>query len=143
MALPSPTFLQRLKRFCPTTNNSVARMDPKETVRLLDELEPLGFTDHAFHALHHFGNDATIRRHRAYCEDHDSFRADGNNELVQKRLRMVLAAYKAGGFRSGKPEVFVALAEATFREIPRSEKSSVCAWELICPGLHAAQPMYI
>jgi len=93
-------------------------MDPKETVLLLDELERLGFTDQAFHVLHHFRSDETLSRHRAYCEVHDSFRTDGNNELVQKRLRMVLAAYKAGGFRSGKPEVFVALAEAAFRNTP-------------------------
>jgi hypothetical protein len=59
-------------------------MDPRETIRLLDELEPLGFTDQAFHALHHFRNDANISSHRAYCEAHNSFRADGNNELVQK-----------------------------------------------------------
>jgi hypothetical protein len=93
-------------------------MDPKKTIWLLDELELLGFTDQAFHALHHFGHEATISRHRAFCKAHDNFQADGNNELVLKRLRMVLAAYKAGGFRSGKPEVFVALAEATSREIP-------------------------
>jgi hypothetical protein len=55
-------------------------MDPKETIRLLDELEKLGFTDEAFRLLDHFrlvDRDATIRRHRAYCDAHDSFLADG------------------------------------------------------------------
>jgi hypothetical protein len=93
-------------------------MDPQETIRLLDELVDLGFSNDAFHVLHHFGDDATIHAHRVYCEAHESFRANSNNELVQKRLRLVRNSYKAGGFRSGNPEVFVALARAASHELP-------------------------
>lgn len=95
-------------------------MDPQETIRLLDELVTLGFSNEAFQVLHHFCDEATIHAHRAYCESHDTFRAGGNNELVQERLRMVLAAYRAGGFKSRNPGVFVALAEAAVRDgVPR------------------------
>jgi hypothetical protein len=84
-------------------------MDPEETIRLLDVLEGLGFTDEAFRLLHHFrlaGRKATIERHRRYCESHETFAVDGNNELVQLRLKLVLRAYQAGGFNSRKTEVF-------------------------------------
>jgi len=56
-------------------------MDLKETIRLLDELQGLGFTDDAFSLLHHFrlvGRKATINRHRKYCEGHETFAVDGN-----------------------------------------------------------------
>jgi hypothetical protein len=75
-------------------------MDPVETIRLLDVLEGLGFTDEAFRLLHHFrlaDRKATINRHRRYCEGHETFAVDGNNELVQLRLKLVLQAYQAGG----------------------------------------------
>ncbi|MBE0702802.1 MAG: hypothetical protein IH582_06485 [Afipia sp.] len=96
-------------------------MDPKETLRLLDELEALGFTSEAFAKLHHFrlaGREATIGRHRSYCNKTSAFAADGTNELVQRRLKLVLDSYRQGGFRSGHSAVFVALAEAAFHEIP-------------------------
>jgi hypothetical protein len=96
-------------------------MDPTATLQLLDALEALGFTDEAFSKLHHFslvGRNATIARHRAYCEKTSSFAADGANELVQCRLRLVLDSYRRGGFSSGRSAVFVALAEAAFHEMP-------------------------
>jgi hypothetical protein len=46
-------------------------MDPKKTIRLLDVLQGLGFSDEAFRLIHHFrlvGRNATINRHRRYCE---------------------------------------------------------------------------
>ena len=95
-------------------------MDPTETIKLLDELEGLGFTDEAFQTLHHFrtrGGRPTVNDHRRYCSEHIKFASDGNNERVQRRLTLVLDAYRSG-FSSGSPEVFVALAEAAFKEIP-------------------------
>ena len=50
-------------------------MDPQETIRLLDELVDLGFSNEAFHVLHQFGNEATIRAHAP------SFMANSNYEL--------------------------------------------------------------
>ncbi|MBN9602427.1 MAG: hypothetical protein J0G33_05795 [Afipia felis] len=95
--------------------------NPRETLRLLDELEALGFTSEAFARLHHFrlaGREATIGRHRSYCNKTSTFAADGTNELVQRRLKLVLDSYQQGGFRSGHSAVFVALAEVAFHEIP-------------------------
>lgn len=42
----------------------------------------------------------------------------GTNEKVQQRLELVLRAYTQGGFVSGRQEVFVALAEAAWFELP-------------------------
>jgi hypothetical protein len=91
--------------------------DPKRTVRLLDELEFLGFNDRAFSLIHHFP-DETIARHRDYCMKVQAFQADGSNERVQRRLELVLRTYWAGGFRSGKAEVWEALSKAAVAEIP-------------------------
>lgn len=94
---------------------------PQKTLQLLDQLTELGFTDEAFCRLHHFrvkGRNVTIDRFRRYCEElTEGFQADQNNELVQRRLRLVLDAYNAG-FRSSNSEVFCALADAAFAELP-------------------------
>ena len=93
----------------------------KRSIELLDELEREGFGDSAFGLLHHFrvtrGKMDTIARHRKYCSERTSFQAGGTNEKVQKRLQLVLNAYRAGPFRGGAP-VFEQLAEAAAREIP-------------------------
>jgi hypothetical protein len=54
-------------------------MDPQETIRLLDELVDLGFGNDAFHVLHHFGDEATIRAHAR------SFMANNDYELGSVR----------------------------------------------------------
>jgi hypothetical protein len=36
--------------------------------------------------------NATINRHRGYCESHEVFAVDGNNELVQLRLKQLVSA---------------------------------------------------
>ena len=90
--------------------------DPKRTVRLLDELESLGFSDDAFSLIHHFP-DEKIARHRDYCRKVEAFQADGSNERVQRRLELVLRAYWAGGFKSSKPEVWEALSKAAVAEV--------------------------
>jgi len=93
----------------------------KRTIELLDELEALGFDDQAFGHLHHFratrGVYDTIAAHRRYAEKTAEFRKGGTNEKVQRRLELVLNAYKAGPFTRSKP-VFLALAQAAVDEIP-------------------------
>ena len=96
-------------------------MNPKRSLELLDQLVALGFTDEAFAQLHHFrlkNRRDHIAAHRRYCEKTESFHDDGENERVQLRLELVLRAYRAGGFKSNDPHVFVALADAAFYEIP-------------------------
>lgn len=91
-----------------------------QTLKLLDELVSLGFPDAAFARLHHYrekGRNDTITAHRAYCEKTTHFREGETNELVQRRLKLVLDAYKLSGFRSRRPGVFVGLAEAAYEEI--------------------------
>lgn len=94
----------------------------QRTLDLLIELQNLGFENSAFAALHHFQStrdtEDTIEAHRKYCESHTTLRAGGTNEKVQQRLTLVLDAYVRGGFKSGKQEVFVALAKAAVQEIP-------------------------
>jgi hypothetical protein len=91
----------------------------KRTLELLSELQGLGFTDHAFGHLHHFrvtrGVYDSIDAHRNYVMKHTSVR--GTNEKVQRRLELVLNAYKAGPFKRSAP-VFLALAQAAVAEIP-------------------------
>jgi hypothetical protein len=94
---------------------------PRRTIELLDELGELGFNDQAFARLHHFRmkrRKATIRAHYSYCQAIASFQNDGENELVQQRLKLVMNAYRSGVFKSGRPEVFSALADAAFYELP-------------------------
>ena len=95
-------------------------IDPKVTVELLDNLEDLGFNNDAFAALYHFkekGRADTIAEHRAYCIENESFPDESLDARVQQRLSLVLNAYKLGGFKSRKPEVFRCLAEAAHSEI--------------------------
>lgn len=96
-------------------------MNPKKSLELLRTLTELGLTDEAFARLHHFrlkNRKAFISAHRHYCEKIESFQDDGENERVQRRLQLVLDAYQGGGFRSGDPHVFAALADAAFHELP-------------------------
>lgn len=95
--------------------------NPKKSLELLRALTELGFTDEAFTQLHHSrlkNQKALISAHRHYCEKIESFQGDGQNERVQRRLELVLTAYRAGGFRSSDPRVFAALADAAFHELP-------------------------
>lgn len=96
-------------------------MNPKKSLELLRMLTELGFTDEAFSQLHHFrlkNRKALISAHRHYCKKIESFQGDGENQRVQRRLELVLGAYRGGGFRSGAPRVFTSLADAAFHELP-------------------------
>ena len=98
--------------------------DPQQTVRLLNDLEKIGFSDEAFNKVHHYrenGTFTTINAHRKYCESLTHFFNYGsNNCLVQRRIQIVLNAYRGGGFNSARPEVFVALADAAYSETTSS-----------------------
>jgi len=99
--------------------------DPARTLALLAELEALGFPDSAFVILHHHGQPQGITDHRRYCEmlaeEGATFRTK-NNQLVQRRLEMVLAMYKAGAFASGAPRVFEFMAQAALLEVPHDRR---------------------
>ena len=90
--------------------------DPRRTIQLLGELSDLGFTNHAFHVLHHM-REVTIESHKAYCRRTAEFREGSNNARIQMRLELVLKAYRAGGFQRGEP-ILVKLSEASVEEIP-------------------------
>jgi hypothetical protein len=98
---------------------------PSKTLELLAELEALGFDDSAFSVMHHFAKPVRIARHRGYCEmlqrEGGAFRTN-SNRLVQRRLAMVLAMYKAGNFASGSSEVFQHLAHAAVAEVPHDRR---------------------
>ena len=95
--------------------------NPQRSIELLDQLEGLGFTNEAFQLLHHSrvrGWRDTIARHRAYCAQVSSFQRDGDAERDQTRLEFVLQRYRAQRLPPGRSDVFVALANAAFAEIP-------------------------
>jgi hypothetical protein len=95
--------------------------NPSFTIMVLDELEPLGFNDESFSALHHFrekGRKTSISAHRDYCEQTEKFDENGANLRVQQRLGLVFKAYALGGFESKSSGVFLALSEAAYIEIP-------------------------
>jgi hypothetical protein len=92
--------------------------DGSRSVRLLDELILLGFTNDAFTILHHFNTPQTIKTHRDYCAKTKELQLNGTNSLVQRRLEFILRAYWGGGFQSRSPELWLALASAVLVEIP-------------------------
>jgi hypothetical protein len=94
------------------------RAMPQNTIRLLNELTAIGFTDADFQVVHHMP-DVTIARHVAYCEKTSEFRAGSRNMRVQERLRHVLKAFReAGGAGPASPEVFRRLAQNACIAIP-------------------------
>jgi len=98
-------------------------MPVRETLQLLDELQDLGFSDAAFARLHHKRLNKQYSPHkiepfRRYCEQHQMFRPNSENELIYKRLAFVLRKYRDEELPPGKTDAFIALAEASFKEIP-------------------------
>lgn len=127
-------------------------MGPRRTIDLLVELDKLGFPEEAFSRLHHFrleGKKESIASHRKYCDTHDTFVTDGDNERTQQRLEMVLNAYQGGGFRSGKSSVFIALADAVFYELPpkqvaqRSTPNAVSGPGIYIVTLNNSEPISV
>lgn len=100
---------------------------PNHTIDLLKSLRVRGFDDLAFSHIHHWrsiGRTDTIDRHASYCAKTSEFRPGGNNERVQKRLELVLGACASGGFKSGRQDVFIALAQAAWLEVPHPPEVS-------------------
>ena len=95
--------------------------DPARTLALLNELEGVGMSNDAFSILHHFQSPETIQSHTSYCrllsEEGSRFRTR-SNPLVQRRLEMVLAMYRAGGFKETTSALFEHLAHAAVLEVP-------------------------
>jgi len=90
--------------------------DPHHTLELLDTLQSLGFDDSAFVVVHHM--PVTIDRHRRYCMKTGEFQVNSKNALVQQRLEIILAAFKAGGFANGSSELFYKLARDATVKVP-------------------------
>jgi hypothetical protein len=61
---------------------------PKRTLDLLDLLEPFGFNQDHFRAIHHFREEASIEAHRKYCGKTGSFTSKTNND-VRERLEVI------------------------------------------------------
>ena len=100
--------------------------DPTATLRLLDALETSGFDDSAFAVVHHHQPPQTISEHRNYCnmlaDGEDCFQT-ANNQLIQKRLEMILTMYRSGGFSKIKNPVFKLLAAAAILELPHDRRT--------------------
>lgn len=98
--------------------------NPNNTLILLDTLVRLGMTDAAFSRLHHFGGNATIAKHRAYCDRLVStggiFRTN-SNRLVQGRLELIHTLVMAGAFTNLTIELFEKLADISIIEYPIKE----------------------
>lgn len=93
--------------------------DPRRALRLLDELESIGFTDQAFAVVHHFGSKEKIQSFRNYCETRPkAFQEGGTNSDVVRRLEAVLRMLWGAGLTSRDEALFVCLARAAVVEIP-------------------------
>ena len=65
---------------------------PQKTMEILDELEPLGFTDEQFRSMHHLGTP--IEKHRAYCAERSQFQEGSDNEILCFELMVLLLKLK-------------------------------------------------
>lgn len=94
---------------------------PAETLRLLDELQSIGFDNQSFSILHHV-EDESLTKYRSYCERQQAagakFLQNASNEHVQLRLAMVLGAFRGGDFPPGVPAVLECLARAAVAALP-------------------------
>jgi hypothetical protein len=95
-------------------------MANNRTVHLLDELMRLAgeWAAVVFEIIHHHHRDRkiTIDKHREYAASGVEFRSDGTNLDVERRLEIVIGAWKAGGFTNAK--VWPLLAQAAVIEVP-------------------------
>jgi hypothetical protein len=96
--------------------------NPWRTLELLAALIPLGFDDRAFTLIHHM-KSVSIADHWHWCKERTDkgtrFHEGSKNTVVQKRLEIVLAAFRGGSFMTPAVEnVFCRLAEAAALEIP-------------------------
>lgn len=90
----------------------------ERAIELLDKLEPLGFTDPAFDALHHRNQDS-IAKFRGYLPRvGNDFVPNGTNCDVVHRLGLVYSMFIASGLTKGTEEIFVALAKVSVLMVP-------------------------
>jgi hypothetical protein len=93
---------------------------PKRTIRLLEQLSALGFSDSDFCVVHHFPQGETIQNMLTYCRKIGSFRDGSTNERVRRRLQIVLTKFLDGDYPRPAPlGVFRSLCDAAVREIPK------------------------
>ena len=91
---------------------------PKRSIDLLNALEPLGFSEEHFRAIHHFGETASIEAHRNYCAKTGSFTSD-TNTAVRKRLEIIYGLFADGLLSKPKdPRVMKLLVELAIIEHP-------------------------
>ncbi len=109
--------------------------DPHRSLRLLQRLRELGFTDDDFARLHHSRDRrrATIRAHLRYCLVTTRFRTGGNNARLQQKLEQELARRLADedpgpGNRSQIPYSVALLPGATQASRSRAPPPSTGTW---------------
>jgi hypothetical protein len=94
---------------------------PAETLRLLDELQSIGLDNQSFSILHHVENES-LKKYRSYCTKQlaagSKFLQNASNEHAQRRLAMVLGAFRGGDFPTGVPAVLECLARAAVAALP-------------------------
>jgi hypothetical protein len=61
---------------------------PTPTLKLLDSLEPFGFNQDHFRAIHYKREEASIEEHRRYCDNKGYFTSKTNND-VRERLEVI------------------------------------------------------
>jgi hypothetical protein len=102
--------------------------DPRRTIKLLNELEELGFNNVVFKMLHHKGKSReTISTHRNWCANKrlDPFQPFHEKKLdwqVQRRLEFVLREFKILSAEDLRDETAIEilrrLAKASLEVIP-------------------------
>ena len=89
--------------------------DPKETLRLINELRRLyGLTQEHFRRLHHFGPKSSLEQHIRYCEGTIRFSSQ-TNAILARRLALCLKLRSEGQTW----ETAIAQASSQFRFPPR------------------------
>lgn len=98
---------------------------PKKTVWLIDRLAGLGFTDAEFIRIHHF-SDASLAKHRNYCDGLVSPFNGMTNSDVRNRLEYIYTELESRGFTSAIPEgLFDALVRESLKRYPLEWADSV------------------
>lgn len=95
--------------------------DPKCTVRLVNRLEKMGFSNDAFALLHHRrekGERETISGFRSYCANLNGRFRTASNRLVHDRLVQVLKGRLSSIEGSAPPVDFETLADRAYKAIP-------------------------
>jgi hypothetical protein len=68
----------------------MSKSTPQFQAGLIDQLVLLGMSNKEFQDIHHFGKEASIKAHRAYLDEIQSFRGDRHDVLTAKLARKLL-----------------------------------------------------